>query len=72
MNWERGHHIPILCFLEYAVMEMYFVFGFFHQSTDDSFFSNPSVSLDDDTRFYATTIPIYRKGSFASMAVMCS
>jgi hypothetical protein len=82
-NWELNHRLPILLFLEFAIMILYFVIGFVHQGSttllrdftagiEGYFFSALEIEPDDDTGLYPGTVPIYLKDKFLDTAMTIS
>jgi hypothetical protein len=80
-NWSKHHELPWICFLECAIMVLYFVLGLCHQSdsavfTEEladairSFFlANLSIPVDDDGN-YPLVIPVYLTDQVIQMATL--
>lgn len=69
-NWKNGYQVPLVCFLEIAMLVIYLITGLFHQdnvsiltqdfsTAVDGFFLSGLVEMVDDR--YPATVPIYRK-----------
>lgn len=46
-NWLHSYYIPWVCFLEFAIMLLYFIFGYIHQRTTIDFALDHSKAIDN-------------------------